>query len=77
MNININIKSEKGITLVALGITIIVLLILAGVTTSNMDEMNSVVEQAQDTKDFVESMDVIESQEKVLTNSDALNYIMK
>lgn len=74
---NINIKSEKGITLVALGITIIVLLILAGVTTSNMDEMNSVVEQAQDTKDFVESMDVIESQEKVLTNSDALNYIMK
>lgn len=77
MNININIKSEKGITLVALGITIIVLLILAGVTTSNMDEMNSVVEQAQDTKDFVESMDVIESQEKVLTNSDALNYIIK
>ena len=43
-------KKEKGITLVALVITIIVLLILAGVTISLVVGDNSVIHKAQDAK---------------------------
>ena len=43
-------KKEKGITLVALVITIIVLLILAGVTISLVVRDNGVIHKAQDAK---------------------------
>ena len=43
-------KKEKGITLVALVITIIVLLILAGVTISLVVGDNGVVQKARDAK---------------------------
>ena len=43
-------KKEKGITLVALVITIIVLLILAGVTISLVVSDNGVINKAQDAK---------------------------
>ena len=43
-------KKEKGITLVALVITIIVLLILAGVTISLVVSDNGVIHKAQDAK---------------------------
>lgn len=43
-------KKEKGITLVALVITIIVLLILAGVTISLVVGDNGVINKAQDAK---------------------------
>lgn len=43
-------KKEKGITLVALVITIIVLLILAGVTISLVVSDDGVINKAQDAK---------------------------
>lgn len=43
-------KKEKGITLVALVITIIVLLILAGVTISLVVSDNGVINKAKDAK---------------------------
>ena len=43
-------KKEKGITLVALVITIIVLLILAGVTISLVVGDNGVIRKAQDAR---------------------------
>lgn len=43
-------KKEKGITLVALVITIIVLLILAGVTISLVVRDNGVINKARDAK---------------------------
>ena len=77
MNIKKYKKNEKGITLVALGITVLVLLILVKVTTSRMDEMNSVVKQAQDTKEFVELKGSIENQEENSVNDDAISYLLK
>ena len=45
------IKSSKGITLIALVITIIVLLILAGVTISMVLGDDGIIAQAQDAGD--------------------------
>lgn len=69
--------NEKGITLVALGVMLIILLILAGVATSKMDEMGGVVNQAQETKSFVESKNDINQSYERNFNSDAISYIMK
>ena len=46
---------EKGITLIALVITIIVLLILAGVTIASLTGDNGILSRAQDAKDKTES----------------------
>ena len=43
-------KKEKGITLIALVVTIVVLLILAGVSISMITGENGIITQAQDTK---------------------------
>lgn len=43
-------KQEKGITLVALVVTIVVLLILAGVSISMVLGQNGIVTKAQDAK---------------------------
>lgn len=43
-------KKEKGITLVALVVTIVVLLILAGVSISLVLGSNGIVKKAQDAK---------------------------
>lgn len=43
-------KQEKGITLVALVVTIVVLLILAGVSISLVIGQNGIVTKAQDAK---------------------------
>lgn len=43
-------KKEKGITLVALVITIIVLIILAGVTISLVVDDNGILQKSQDAK---------------------------
>ena len=50
MNLEIQLKSEKGITLVALVITIIVLLILAGVTIATLTGDNGILNQANKAK---------------------------
>ena len=44
-------KNESGITLVALVVTIIVLLILAGITIATLFGDNGVIEKAQKAKD--------------------------
>ena len=44
----INLKKEKGITLIALVITIIVLLILAGVAISMITGDSSIMNKAQE-----------------------------
>ena len=43
-------KSNKGITLIALVVTIVVLLILAGVSISMLTGENGIIKQAQDAK---------------------------
>ena len=70
-------SSEKGITLIALGIMIILLLIMAGVATSNMDESNGIITNAENIKDYVESKNSINKSEESITNSDAISYIIK
>ena len=42
----IRINSNKGITLVALAVTIIVLLILAGISVATLSGENSIIEKA-------------------------------
>ena len=49
-NNKINLKSKKGITLIALVITIIVLLILAGVTIATLTGENGILTRANDAK---------------------------
>ena len=49
-NIKINLKKEKGITLIALVITIIVLLILAGVSIAFLTGDNGILTQANKSK---------------------------
>ena len=43
-------KKEKGITLIALAVTIIVMLILAGVTISTLISENGIITQGQKAK---------------------------
>ena len=50
-NIKINLKKEKGITLIALVITIIVLLILAGVSIAMLTGDNGILTQAKEAKE--------------------------
>ena len=74
---NILKRNENGITLVALGVMLVILLILAGVATSNMDEMNGVVSQTEDKKNFVESKNETNQSEERILNSEAISYIIK
>ena len=49
-NLKERVKSKNGITLIALVITIIVLLILAGVTIATLTGDNGILTKAQSTK---------------------------
>lgn len=53
-------KKEEGITLIALAITIIVLLILAGVTLGSISDHNGVVEQSKETAQNTQRESIIE-----------------
>lgn len=53
-------KNSKGITLIALVITIIVLLILAGVTIATLTGENGILNQAGKAKEQTEKADIIE-----------------
>ena len=53
-------KQKKGITLIALVITIIVLLILAGISISMLSGDNSILKKATDTKTNSEKQSIIE-----------------
>ena len=50
LNLNINKQNNRGITLIALVITIIVLLILAGVSISMLTGENGILTQANKSK---------------------------
>ena len=54
------IKKQRGITLIALVITIIVLLILAGVTIATLTGENGILTRAADTAERTEKANVIE-----------------
>lgn len=54
MNLEIQQKKEKGITLIALVITIIVLLILAGVTIATLTGDNGILTKASESKEKTE-----------------------
>ena len=53
-------RKERGITLIALVITIIVLLILAGVSIAMLTGNNGILTQAQNAKKETETASVIE-----------------
>ena len=54
LNHQISSKEERGITLIALVVTIVVLLILAGITISLVFGSNGVIQKAQDSKEQTE-----------------------
>ena len=60
MKLNFKGKKEKGITLIALVITIIVLLILAGVTIATLTGNNGILNQAGKAKDKTTEAESIE-----------------
>ena len=60
LNFKEMMKQEKGITLIALVITIIVLLILAGVTIATLTGDNGILTQAQNAKEKATETGVIE-----------------
>ena len=69
--LNINKQNNRGITLIALVITIVVLLILAGVSIALLTGQNGILTQAQTTK-----AKTAESQEKEMSDlNNELNYI--
>ena len=54
LNLNINKQNNRGITLIALVITIIVLLILAGVSISMLTGTNGILTQASNARQATE-----------------------
>ena len=62
----LKIKSNTGITLIALAITIIVLLILAGVTIAALSGDNGILTRAKDAKEKTEQAQ--QNEEKTLSN---------
>ena len=63
LNHQIASKEERGITLIALVVTIVVLLILAGITISLVFGSNGVIQKAQDSKEQTEIGEMIEKLE--------------
>ena len=62
------IKKEKGITLIALVITIIVLLILASVTIATLTGENGILTRANDAKEQTEIASVKEQAQLDIAN---------
>ena len=69
----ISLKKEKGITLIALVITIIVLLILAGVTIAALSGDNGILQRATEAKNKTEEEQEKESLELAVTSSQMEN----
>lgn len=61
-------RKEKGITLIALVVTIIVLLILAGITLGSITDHNGIIDQTKQTKLNAERESIIEKIEADLYN---------
>ena len=73
-------RKEKGITLIALVITIIVLLILAGVSIAMLTGENGILSQAQNAKNETEEAGAIEEiklaigQAKIKDSLDTIDF---
>lgn len=68
------IRSTKGITLISLVITIIILLILAGVTIATLTGDNGLIKRAQDAKIATEIVDIKEQIQTEILGKQAENY---
>ena len=73
MKIKNELKNKKGITLIALVITIIVLLILAGVTIATLTGENGILTRANDAKTETEQAE--EDELRKLTQVEAATYL--
>ena len=73
MKVGIQLKEKKGITLIAFVITIIVLLILAGVTISTLTGENGILTQAESAKEKTEKSERREQVEMAVINSYSVN----
>lgn len=69
INGKFKMKKQKGITLIALVITIIVLLILAGVSINLVIGENGILEKAKNAADLTKSVTVQEAVEMAITNA--------
>ena len=67
-----NLKKKDGITLIALVVTIIVLLILAGISISMLTGQNSILNRAQEAKEDTETAQK-EEQDKLESMEDTIN----
>ena len=70
---NNNFKNMKGITLIALVITIIVLLILAGVSIAMLTGQNGILTQAQNSKQVTE--EAAEQEKRKLSQAEANTHL--
>ena len=73
LNLNINKQNIRGITLIALVITIIVLLILAGVSISMLTGTNGILTQAQNAKQVTEES--AEKEKRQLSQIEASTHL--
>ena len=65
---------EQGITLIALVVTIVVLLILAGVSIAMLTGENGIITQAQSAKENTRGAEVKERVEMAASENEAMNY---
>ena len=73
LNLNINKQNNIGITLIALVITIIVLLILAGVSIAMLTGQNGILTQAQNAKQVTEESS--ENEKRQLSQVEASTHL--
>lgn len=55
------IKYEKGITLIALAVTVVVMLIIAGVSISSMTGQNNTIDKANNVKEAVDNKEELDA----------------
>ena len=73
-NIRKIVRNNKAITLIALVVTIVVLLILAGVSISMLGGENGIIKQAQDSKEDTRGAEVKEVVDLAINNNKILDY---
>ena len=55
------LKYEKGITLIALAVTVVVMLIIAGVSISSMTGQNNTIDKANNVKEAVDNKEELDA----------------
>ncbi len=68
-------RNKKGITLIALVITVIILLILAGISISMLTSENSIIKQAGKAKEETETSSFKENVDLILSQVQIENYV--